>query len=117
MHNDDTALDDFDLRILARYQHDTQVPARAIAEAVGLSTAAVQRRLKVGYARAARILDLLEQEGFIGPADGAKPRDILKVEFTKGMDQAPVPQAPISHPALEQVNQEIPDIEDEGAEA
>jgi len=46
MHNDDTALDDFDLRILARYQHDTQVPARAIAEAVGLSTAAVQRRLK-----------------------------------------------------------------------
>jgi len=42
----DPALDDFDLRILARYQHDTQVPARAIAAAVGLSTAAVQRRLK-----------------------------------------------------------------------
>ena len=81
------------------------------------SASLLQRRLKVGYARAARILDLLEREGFIGPADGAKPRDILKVEFTKGMDQAPVPQAPISHPALEQVNQEIPDIEDEGAEA
>jgi DNA-binding Lrp family transcriptional regulator len=46
MHDDDTTLDDFDLRILARYQRDTQVPARAIGQAVGLSTAAVQRRLK-----------------------------------------------------------------------
>lgn len=44
--DDDDALDDFDLRILARYQHDTQAPARAIAAAVGLSVAAVQRRLK-----------------------------------------------------------------------
>jgi len=46
MHNDDITLDDFDLRILARYQHDTQAPARAVGQAVGLSTAAVQRRLK-----------------------------------------------------------------------
>jgi Lrp/AsnC family leucine-responsive transcriptional regulator len=46
MRNDDTTLDDLDLRILARYQHDTQLPARAIGQAVGLSTAAVQRRLK-----------------------------------------------------------------------
>jgi len=37
----------------------------------------LQRRLKVGYARAARILDILEEQGFIGPADGAKPREIL----------------------------------------
>src|SRR5215470_17463337 len=42
----DDTLDDFDLRILERYQHDTQVPARTIARAVGLSVAAVQRRLK-----------------------------------------------------------------------
>ena len=39
-------LDRHDREILARYQHDTQVPAKVIAEAVGLSTAAVQRRLK-----------------------------------------------------------------------
>lgn len=77
------------------------------------SASLLQRRLKVGYARAARILDLLEQEGFIGPADGAKPREILKVEFTKGMDQIAVPSA---HPALEQVNREIPDIEEEEEE-
>ncbi|MBI5654876.1 DNA translocase FtsK 4TM domain-containing protein [Candidatus Uhrbacteria bacterium] len=75
------------------------------------SASLLQRRLKVGYARAARILDLLEQEGFIGPGDGAKPREILKVEFTKGMDQ--IPAASASHPALEQVDREIPEIEED----
>lgn len=39
-------LDSFDLAILARYQHDTQKPAKTLGEAVGLSPAAVQRRLK-----------------------------------------------------------------------
>ncbi|HBV57755.1 MAG TPA: cell division protein FtsK, partial [Candidatus Magasanikbacteria bacterium] len=39
------------------------------------SASLLQRRLKVGYARAARLLDLLEKIGFIGPADGAKPRE------------------------------------------
>ena len=47
MHNHDgDALDELDLRILDLYQHDTQAPARAIGEAVGLSTEAVQRRLQ-----------------------------------------------------------------------
>lgn len=41
------------------------------------SASLLQRRLKVGYARAARLLDILEQNGAIGPADGAKPRDVL----------------------------------------
>ena len=41
-----TTLDSFDLRILERYQQDTRVPARAIGAAIGLSTAAVQRRLQ-----------------------------------------------------------------------
>lgn len=41
------------------------------------SASLLQRRLRVGYARAARLLDLLEEEGVIGPADGAKPRQIL----------------------------------------
>ncbi|MDD2646807.1 MAG: DNA translocase FtsK 4TM domain-containing protein [Patescibacteria group bacterium] len=42
------------------------------------SASLLQRRLRVGYARAARLLDLLEMEGTIGPADGSKPREILK---------------------------------------
>lgn len=41
------------------------------------SASLLQRRLKVGYARAARLLDILEENGVIGPSDGAKPRDIL----------------------------------------
>jgi S-DNA-T family DNA segregation ATPase FtsK/SpoIIIE len=55
------------------------------------SASFLQRRLKVGYARAARLLDLLEQEGMIGPADGSKPREILRTEFATGTDQIPVP--------------------------
>lgn len=47
MHNDDsTTLDAFDYRILERWQADTRTPAKTIADAIGLSTAAVQRRLK-----------------------------------------------------------------------
>lgn len=41
------------------------------------SASLLQRRLRVGYARAARLLDLLEEEGFIGPGEGAKPREVL----------------------------------------
>ncbi len=55
------------------------------------SASLLQRRLKVGYARAARLLDLLEQEGFIGPGEGAKPREILKADFTRQTDVPPRP--------------------------
>jgi len=41
------------------------------------SASLFQRRLKVGYARAARLIDMLEDNGVVGPADGAKPRKIL----------------------------------------
>lgn len=41
------------------------------------SASLLQRRLRVGYARAARLLDVLEERGVIGPADGAKPREVF----------------------------------------
>ena len=41
------------------------------------SASLLQRRLKLGYARAARILDILEERGIIGPSDGAKPREVF----------------------------------------
>jgi DNA segregation ATPase FtsK/SpoIIIE-like protein len=44
------------------------------------SASILQRKLRVGYARAARLLDLLEEEGIIGPADGEKPREIMENE-------------------------------------
>lgn len=53
----------------------------AILEAGKASASFLQRRLRVGYARAARILDELEEAGVIGPADGSKPRDILITEM------------------------------------
>ena len=53
--------------------------ARAIVmEAERASTSYLQRKLKLGYARAARLMDRLEEKGVIGPGDGAKPREVLE---------------------------------------
>jgi len=52
--------------------------AKALVIDSGKASASyLQRRLRVGYARAARLLDLLEQEGVISPGEGAKPREVL----------------------------------------
>ena len=50
---------------------------RTVVEAGKASTSYLQRKLGVGYARAARLMDLLEERGVIGPSDGAKPREII----------------------------------------
>ncbi len=48
-----------------------------VCQAKKASASLLQRRLKVGYARAARLLDLMEGNGLIGPGDGAKPREVF----------------------------------------
>lgn len=48
-----------------------------VMEAGKASTSYIQRKLKVGYARAARLIDMLEERGVVGPGDGAKPREVL----------------------------------------
>ena len=57
---------------------DPLVPdaVEALLETGQGSTSFLQRRLKVGYARAARIMDELEDRGIVGPQDGAKPREL-----------------------------------------
>ncbi|MBI5798946.1 MAG: hypothetical protein HZB10_03365 [Candidatus Yonathbacteria bacterium] len=58
---------------------DLYEDARAIViEAGKASTSYLQRRLKVGYARAARLMDMLEDRSVIGPGDGAKPRQVIE---------------------------------------
>ncbi len=42
-----------------------------------ISTSMIQRRLKIGYNRAARLMELMQREGVVGPADGVKPREVL----------------------------------------
>ncbi|AKM82332.1 MAG: putative cell division FtsK/SpoIIIE [Berkelbacteria bacterium GW2011_GWE1_39_12] len=65
------------------------------------SASLLQRRLRVGYARAARLLDMLESEGIIGPADGAKPRDVMidpvALEHERNQASMPMNQAPQAH--------------------
>lgn len=51
---------------------------RVVVEMGKASTSTLQRRLKLGYGRAARILDMMQRDGIIGPPDGPRPREVLK---------------------------------------
>ncbi|MBV8550708.1 MAG: DNA translocase FtsK [Acidobacteriaceae bacterium] len=51
---------------------------RVVVEMGKASTSTLQRRLRLGYGRAARILDMMQRDGIIGPPDGSKPREVLK---------------------------------------
>jgi len=60
---------------------------RVVTESGKASASLLQRRMKVGYARAARLLDEMEEAGIVGPSDGAKPREV----FTEHLHTAPTP--------------------------
>jgi len=70
----------------ALYSGDSLLPEakRVVIEAKKASASLLQRRLRIGYARAARLLDILEEKGLVGPADGAKPREVY---FKTGRDE------------------------------
>ena len=58
-----------------------------VTEAKKASASLLQRRLKVGYARAARLLDIMEVKGIIGPGEGAKPREVyISSAEERGLD-------------------------------
>ena len=59
---------------------DTQKYHDAVALVTGARQASIsmlQRRLRVGYNQAARMIEMMEKEGIVGPADGIKPREVL----------------------------------------
>ncbi len=57
---------------------DLYAEALAVVQKSGKASASmIQRHLKIGYNRAARIIDMMEQAGVVGPADGARPREVL----------------------------------------
>jgi len=56
---------------------------KVVIEARKASASLLQRKLKIGYARAARLIDILEERGVVGPLNGAKPREVYIVEEKK----------------------------------
>lgn len=67
--------------------------ADCVIRAGKASASLLQRRLRIGYARAARLLDLLEERGIIGPADGARPRDVLVSDISEVLDESELEEA------------------------
>jgi DNA segregation ATPase FtsK/SpoIIIE, S-DNA-T family len=66
-----------------------QDAVRVVCEMGRASTSTLQRRLRVGYGRAARLIDLMEKDGIVGPPDGSKPREVLKKrDWMKEFDES-----------------------------
>ena len=62
---------------------------RLVFEFGKASTSLLQRRLRIGYGRAAALIDTMERDGLVGPADGSRPREILKAaDFYREVDEA-----------------------------
>jgi S-DNA-T family DNA segregation ATPase FtsK/SpoIIIE len=66
-----------------------QDAVRVVCEMGRASTSTLQRRLRIGYGRAAHLIDLMERDGIVGPPDGTRPREVLKARsWMKEFDDA-----------------------------
>ncbi len=65
-----------------------QEAVRLVIESRKASTSLLQRRLRLGYGRAARLIDIMQEDGIVGPPDGARPREVLKpVDWLRDVEQ------------------------------
>jgi S-DNA-T family DNA segregation ATPase FtsK/SpoIIIE len=72
---------------------------RVVCQYLRASASLLQRRLSIGYARAARIIDQLEAAGVVSPAEGSKPRDVLiqnAEEYLASVSQGSEPSQPVN---------------------
>lgn len=67
--------------------------AQLVIESRKASASLLQRRLRVGYARAARLLDMLEERGIVSAPDGSRPRDVLATSINEVMGENAEPEA------------------------
>lgn len=65
---------------------------RCVIEGRKASTSLLQRRLRIGYGRAARLIEEMEEQGIVGPADGSRPRDVLVGSMDEVFGGGAVPQ-------------------------
>jgi DNA segregation ATPase FtsK/SpoIIIE, S-DNA-T family len=65
---------------------------RVVIESKKASASLLQRRLRVGYARAARLIDMLEEKGVVGPGEGAKPREVYGEAVVPGQSVQSAPE-------------------------
>jgi S-DNA-T family DNA segregation ATPase FtsK/SpoIIIE len=72
---------------------------KLVIEANKASASYLQRRLRLGYARAARLIDILEEKGIVGPADGSKPREVYgEREAVQAINPQGIPVPPEEEP-------------------
>jgi S-DNA-T family DNA segregation ATPase FtsK/SpoIIIE len=71
---------------------------RVVIEGRKASTSLLQRRLRIGYGRAARLIETMEEQGIVGPADGARPREVLVSSLDEVFGGAPAAPAPTVPP-------------------
>lgn len=81
---DESIVEEVEQELVEEADHDTEEQDELLERAVELvisagqgSTSMLQRRFRIGYSRAARLIDTMEEMRIIGPANGSKPRDIL----------------------------------------
>ena len=84
---DGAAADDEDTAELDAVYEDA---VRIVVESGKASTSLLQRRLRLGYGRAARLIDMMEKDGIVGSPDGSRPREVLKrPEWLQEVDNSP----------------------------